>query len=171
MFRILPYIALFLAAVLSQIFIFDGLSTSVLLAPLVYVVFILLLPIETPQILMLSLGVAMGLIMDATMGTAGLNSISTIFIAYFRAPILRSIIGGKRLSDRGVPSHILLGNSGYMRYLIIMILIHHTIFFLFEALTFAHILYMLIRLVFSSSVTLLFVWLIARLFSINNTLK
>ncbi len=171
MFRTLPYIALFLTATLSQIFIFDNLSTSVLIAPLVYVVFIVLLPIESSRILMLGAGVATGFVMDAAMGTDGLNSIATIFIAFFRSPILKMIVGNKRTAERGVPSEILFGSGDYIGYLTAMVVLHHAVFFAFESLTASHILYTLMRFSLSSAVSLLFVWLIARLFSINNRLK
>ena len=47
MYRTLQYALLFLVAALLQIFLFNNLSLSVYLNPLVYVVFIALLPMET----------------------------------------------------------------------------------------------------------------------------
>ena len=43
MYRTLPYLALFAATVLLQVFLFDNLSISVYLNPLVYIAFIVLL--------------------------------------------------------------------------------------------------------------------------------
>ena len=61
MYRTLQYALLFLVAALLQIFLFNNLSLSVYLNPLVYVVFIALLPMETTPIRMLLAGLAMGL--------------------------------------------------------------------------------------------------------------
>ena len=47
MYRTLPYLALFAATVLLQVFLFDNLSISVYLNPLVYIAFIVLLPLDT----------------------------------------------------------------------------------------------------------------------------
>lgn len=171
MFRTLPYIALFLTAALSQIFIFDNLSVSVYVAPLVYLLFIVLLPVESSRILMLSAGIVTGFVMDAAMGTSGLNSIATIFIAFFRAPILNAIAGRKQLAERGVPSGILMGNGDYVTYLVVMVLLHHAIFFAFETLTMVNLLFTLLRFACSSVVSLIYIWLMARLFTINNLLK
>ncbi|MFI3317053.1 MAG: rod shape-determining protein MreD [Rikenellaceae bacterium] len=171
MFRALPYIALFLTAVLSQIFIFDNLTVSVLFAPLVYVVFILLLPIESSQILMLAAGALTGFVVDAAMGTQGLNSIATLFIAFFRAPIIKLIVGDKRASERGVPSEILFGNGDYISYLLVMVVLHHAIFFGFEALSFSGGWSTILRFSISTISSLLFVWLIARIFTLNKILK
>lgn len=77
MYRTLQYALLFLVAALLQIFLFNNLSLSVYLNPLVYVVFIALLPMETTPIRMLLAGLAMGLAMDWTMGAAGVNTIAT----------------------------------------------------------------------------------------------
>ena len=48
MHRTLPYLALFAVVVLLQVFLFDNLSISIYLNPLVYVAFIALLPLDTP---------------------------------------------------------------------------------------------------------------------------
>ena len=50
MHRTLPYLALFAAVVLLQVFLFDNLSISIYLNPLVYVAFIALLPLDTPPV-------------------------------------------------------------------------------------------------------------------------
>lgn len=171
MFRILPYIALFLTATLSQIFIFDNLSPSVYIAPLVYIVFIVMLPVESTQIVMLASGVALGFVMDATMGTDGLNSIATIFIAFFRSPLIKLILGKERADDRGAPSEVLFGDSDYLRYVASMVAIHHFVFFAFESLSIAHLPYTLLRFGASTLVSLLFVWLIARIFLNNKIIK
>ncbi|MFI3331881.1 MAG: rod shape-determining protein MreD [Rikenellaceae bacterium] len=171
MFRIVPYITLFFTAVLSQILFFDNLSVSILFSPLVYIVFIVLLPIECSQILMLSLGALTGFVLDAAMGTEGLNSIATLFVAFFRAPLLRLIVGRERSLERGVPSELKLGYSDFFRYLVSIVAIHHAIFFLFESLSLYNLLYTVVRFSLSSATTVLFVWLLSRLFTINNILK
>ena len=60
MYRTLPYFGLFAAAVLLQVFLFDNLSISVYFNPLVYIVFIALLPLETLPVAVLGAGLALG---------------------------------------------------------------------------------------------------------------
>lgn len=48
MYRTLPYLGLFAAVALLQVFLFDNLTISIYLNPLVYIVFIALLPLDTP---------------------------------------------------------------------------------------------------------------------------
>ena len=74
MHRTLPYLALFAVVVLLQVFLFDNLSISIYLNPLVYVAFIALLPLDTPPIVLLLSGLATGVTMDLAMGAAGTPS-------------------------------------------------------------------------------------------------
>ena len=53
MYRTLPYLGLFAAAALLQVFLFDNLTISIYLNPLVYIVFIALLPLDTPPVVLL----------------------------------------------------------------------------------------------------------------------
>ncbi len=171
MSRKLPYIVLFLTAVLLQILIFDQLSASIYFAPLVYVLFLVLMPVESSQIVMLSTGVALGVVMDCVMGTHGLNSIATIFVAYSRRSIIDFIVGRERSADRGVPSEVSFGAADFIIYLSIVIALHHLVFFLFESLSLAYFLRFLWRFLLSTSVSIFSVWLIARFFTTNKFLK
>lgn len=78
MHRTLPYISLFVVTVLLQVFLFDNLSISIYLNPLVYVAFVALLPLDTPPVVLLASGLAMGVTMDFAMGAAGVNTIATL---------------------------------------------------------------------------------------------
>ena len=64
MYRTLPYLGLFAAAALLQVFLFDNLTISIYLNPLVYIVFIALLPLDTPPAAVLGAGLALGVTMD-----------------------------------------------------------------------------------------------------------
>ena len=59
MYRTVPYIVLFLILALLQIFLFDNLSISIYLCPLVYIGFIVLLPIDAPPVAVLFLALSM----------------------------------------------------------------------------------------------------------------
>ena len=84
MYRTLPYLALFAATVLLQVFLFDNLSISVYLNPLIYVAFIILLPLDTPPAVLLGAGLLTGVVMDASMGAAGLNTNAPLPVAFLR---------------------------------------------------------------------------------------
>jgi len=165
MYRIVTYSLLFLATVLLQVFLFDNLSVSIYLNPLIYVAFIVLLPVDTLAVWLLFAGVAMGATMDLLMGTAGINVMATVLIAFMRPFVLANLYGRDDLRDGGVPSPERLGHHVFLNYLVILVLVHHTVFFSMEALSWSHLLRTLVRVVASGSVTVAAVWLLTRVFT------
>ena len=159
------YILLFAASVLLQIFFFDELSLSACFAPLVYSVFIILLPLNTPSIAVLAAGLVTGVVMDFAMGTAGLNTIATLAVAYLRMPLLNIIFGHNNVREGGVPSAARMGRRHFGYYLVAMTLLHNALFFGFEAFTTSYLWHQLLRFAVSAAASLLFVWAIARLFT------
>lgn len=165
MYRTLQYALLFLVAALLQTFLFNNLTLSVYLNPLVYVVFIALLPMETAPIKMLLAGLAMGLAMDWTMGAAGVNTIATVLVAFVRIHLLDFICGKENVHDGGVPSVRRMGEKSFAAYLALTVLLHNAIFFYLEALSWSHALLTLLRLGVSATVGTFFCWLIAQVFT------
>ena len=52
-------------------------------------------------------------------------------------------------------------------YLLLLTLLHHAVFFVLETLSWSHALHTLARIAVSSAVTALFVWIIARIFTVK----
>lgn len=165
MYRTFPYLLLFAAVELFQIFLFDNLSISVLLNPLVYVAFVILLPLDTPPVVLLGAGLLSGGVTDAAMGAAGLNTAATLPVAVLRPAILGLLHGRDDAREAGVPSPVRLGRRVFVNYLVVMVLLHHTLFFSLEALSWAHAGHTLARIILSGAVSLGFIWLIARIFT------
>ena len=138
MYRTLPYLGLFAAAALLQVFLFDNLTISIYLNPLVYIVFIALLPLDTPPAAVLGAGLALGVTMDFAMGAAGINTIATLLIAFLRPTLAGMICGRDNV---------------------------RAVFFSLEALSWTHALHTLLRIVVSTAVSAGFIWIIARIFT------
>ncbi len=164
MYRFFPYAVLFVVVSLLQVLFFNNLSVSVYLSPLVYVIFIVLLPLQMSHLWLLLAGLFMGVVMDSAFATAGLNTIATLFVAFFRPYLLALLAPRDGANGSGIPSESLLGDRVYVRYLISMVLIHCAIFFAFESLSFENLRLYLVRFVVSAFVSVLFVWLIGRAF-------
>ena len=99
MYRTVPYIVLFVILALLQIFLFDNLSISIYLCPLVYIGFIILLPIDAPPVAVLFLALSMSVAMDWAMGAAGINTVATLPVAMMRRSLLESVCG-----KEGIPN-------------------------------------------------------------------
>ncbi len=109
MYRTLEYTILFVVMALLQVFLFSRIGVSVYIHPLAYVAFIILLPMEIAPLLLLTLGLLMGVTMDVFMGTAGINTIATLFVAFCRPTLLNLLAGKDEVKDGGIPNVNRLG--------------------------------------------------------------
>ena len=165
------YILLFAVTAMLQIFFFNHLLLWSCFAPMVYVAFLVMLPLNAPSIVVLLSGLAMGWTMDWTMGTVGLNTIATLAVAYLRRPILNLTLGAEIVRDGGLPSVARMGRWQFWQYLVAMIVIHGAIFFGFEAFTTAYLWYQILRFVVSTLASILFVRLIIALFTPKRSVR
>ena len=153
-----------LVVLFVQVFVLNNLSISPLVAPMVYVVLILMMPIESSQWKMLGVGLLLGVVMDITMGTAGLNTLVTLPIAFFRRPLLFSLAGLSSISkEEGIPSIKRLGVR-FHRYFAVMIVIHSLLFYFAEWLSFDNFGILLLRIICSTICSLLLDYIIIMLF-------
>lgn len=165
MHHVPAYILLFIALSLVQIFLLNNLVVGSFLCPLIYVAFLILMRLDTMPIVMLACGLAMGMLMDLTMGVAGINTIATLLIAFLRPTLIRLVSPREEWRDDGIPSPERMGTSLFWSYLVVMVLLHHTVFFTLEALSWGHLLRTVARILTSSAATILLVWLTERLFT------
>jgi len=165
MYYVGKYLLLFVVVVLLQVLLFSHLNLSLYVNPLVYVVFLLLLPMETHAVLLLILALLTGAVLDLLMGTAGLNTIASLATAFFRPFILRLIVGKETLHDGGIPGSAQIGVAKYTRYSLIIILLHCVIFCSFESFPGPYYYLTLLRILLSTLVTAFFVYWIQLIFA------
>ncbi len=154
MYRTLGYTVFFLVVVLLQAFLFNNLNLSVYIYPLVYTAFVILLPIQTPRIAVLLLGLLTGIAIDAVSGTAGLHTIASLFTAFCRPLMLRLSIGKEEANESGIPDSGRLGTGAFLRYSSVFIFIHCFVFFSFEALSWSYFHLTLLRIILSATLTI-----------------
>ncbi len=164
MYRISLYTLLLFVVMLLQIFIFDRLTLSVAISPIVYITFLALLPIQTSQLEMLFWSVVLGVIADFCMGMAGVNTIATLFVGYTRIYMMNHILGKDMVALGGVPDIKKIGHFKYLLYIGAMTFTLSIIFFGVESLNLPSWQFTLKRCLASGAVSLLFVWLLSHLF-------
>ncbi|WP_300286461.1 rod shape-determining protein MreD [uncultured Alistipes sp.] len=165
--RAIEYAVLFLVMVILQVFLFSRVGFSIYLHPLPYVAFIVLLPMEIAPVALLGLGLLTGLTMDFFMATAGINTISTLFVSFCRPTLLNLLAGKDEVRDGGIPNVNRLGFKKFIRYAGVMSFLLCASFFMLESLSWKYFHITALRIVLSWAVTLLLVYLCQRLFSVN----
>ncbi|MDR2936523.1 MAG: rod shape-determining protein MreD [Rikenellaceae bacterium] len=167
MHRILEYLLLFVVVVLLQVFVFDHLQASTFFGAFVYVAFLILLPMELDRSVVLLLAAALGMTMDLFMGMQGINTAATALTAFCRPAILGAFVGKDEAA--GVPNIVGLGFSKFIRYAIVLILIHHTAFYLLESLYFKEIFFTVLRILSGTLCTLVAIYLCQLLFLVHRS--
>ena len=162
--RLKGYLMLTALVLFVQVFVLNNLTITPLVAPMVYITVLLLLPIEYSQWKMLIAGALLGFVMDVTMGTAGLNMLVTLPIAFFRRPILSALGGVSSISkEEGIPSSKRMG-SRFHRYFIIMVVLHSLLFYFAEWLSFDNLSMLMLRIACSTLCSLVLDYIIIGLF-------
>lgn len=163
MYRALPYTLLFVLTTLLQSFFFNHLVLGPLCSPLIYIALVLLLPLDTTPVAMLGAGLLCGMTADYAMGTVGLNLAATLPIAFLRPNIVRLLSIREDNRDEGEPSPERMGARLYWSYLVVMVLLHHLLFFTLEALSWELLPRTLLRILLSGAVTVAVIGLAERL--------
>lgn len=160
--RIFEYILFFVAVVLLQALLFDNLVLTRYVVPLYYVVFLLLLPVGTSRVSLLLMGTLLGATMDITMGTPGLNIIASAAVGFARSGVM-NISMGKDVQHEKIPFGGAIDDKSFLLYAIILVGLHQTLFFGFESLG-SHFFFTVAKIILSTLVTVVLVWITAALF-------
>lgn len=114
-----------------------------------YPLFILLLPFNTPRLLVLFLGFVLGLSVDWIYHTWGIHASALVFTAYIRDFVLRILTPREGYNIKNQPTKASLGDAWFLRYASFMLLFHLLFYFSVEAFTFVYFSTILLKLLFS----------------------
>ena len=125
-----PYIIIsFILYVLAQVLLVKNLVLFNVSFCMVYVAFILLLPLETSKILMLLIGFVTGLTMDVFYDSLGVNTAACVFVAYVRPFWLNTITPRGGYEDVDKPILKQLGLPWFFTFAVPLIFVHHFVLF------------------------------------------
>jgi rod shape-determining protein MreD len=162
---VLTNIFRFIALVLLQVLIMNKVNFYGFLNPYVYILFILLLPFETPGWLLLLLSFATGLTVDIFSGTLGLHAASSVFAGFMR-PLIISFVGEKPDYDITTqPKLQQMGLKWFMAYALLMIFAHHLFLNILDVFSFDEFWQTLLRVFVSTLFTFLFIMLFEYIFA------
>jgi rod shape-determining protein MreD len=148
-----------LGLVLLQVLILNNIELSGFINPYFYIMFILLLPFETPKWLLLVSSFALGLSIDLFSHTLGMHAFACVLVAYIR-PYLLKVIAPREGYDAGTtPGVKNFGLDWFMKYAVILVFAHHFTLFFIETFKFHQFFATLLRVILSSIFTLIIIFL------------
>ena len=158
--RILRFTLIFILLLLLQILLFNNIQFSGYVNPYVYIMFILLLPIEIPSWILLLISFGTGLIIDFFSGTPGIQASATVLAGFVRPYVLRIISPREGYEPGSDPSLSIYGLRWFLIYASIIVLIHHTLLFYVEVFRFIDFFRTLLRVLLSSIFSIIFILLL-----------
>ncbi len=157
---ILRFGLIFILLILLQVLLFNNIQFSGYINPYVYVMFILLLPIEIPSWLLLLLSFTTGLIVDFFSGSPGMHTSATVLAGFVRPYILRIVSPRDGYEPGSDSSMLIYGFRWFATYTLLIVLIHHTALFYLEVFRFADFFRTMLRVILSTVFSMMFILLI-----------
>jgi hypothetical protein len=158
MINLLPRnIIRFIVLIAVQLLIFDSIQFSGYVNPYIYILFILLLPFETPKWLLLITAFFLGFIMDIFSDTPGMHTAATVFMAFLRPYVLNLIAPREGYESGTFPRVFYYGVNWFTRYAFILILAHHFVLFYIEIFRFGNFFSTFLRVLLSTVFSLIFI--------------
>jgi rod shape-determining protein MreD len=158
--RILRFGLLFIILILVQVLVLNNIRFNGYINPYVYVMFILLLPVEIPTWLLLVISFGTGLVMDFFSGSPGMHSSATVLAGYIRPYALRLISPRDGYEPGADPSMYIYGLRWFLIYSSFVVLIHHTALFFLEVFRLSGFFTTMLRVLLSTLFSVIFILLL-----------
>lgn len=168
--NIVKYGSIFILLILFQGLILNNIELGGYIVPFLYVLFILGLPFETPNWMVLIFGFILGIAIDSFSSTLGMHTSAAVFMAFCRAYLLKIVEprGGYEFNTK--PTVQSMGIMWYLLYASILVFLHHIFLFYVESFKFTQFFYTFGRAIASTFFTMVLV-VIVQLFNYKSTTK
>jgi hypothetical protein len=97
-----------------------------------YVLYLILLPVEANPMALMGIGFLMGLAVDMFYESAGLHAFASVMIMYVRNYWLNSLTPQGGYDSNSVPSVAMNGVQWFLIYAVPLIFLHHSLLFFME---------------------------------------
>lgn len=152
----LEFLFWFVGLVLFQVLLLNHIQIAGVINPFLYIYFILALPIHTNRMSLIFTGFLLGLVIDMFSNTWGIHAMATTFIAFLR-PYMFRIVATQEELDKVMPRFRTMGVN-YVKYILLMVFIHHLLLFTLEAFTFKYFWVIILKALISALITILLIF-------------
>ena len=146
----------YVVVMLLQVLLFDQLQLWGACHPYIYILCLLMMPITLPHNVDMLIGALVGLVMDVFCNSLGVHTAACILVMFVRPYLIGALVNDKdRLNEQ--ISLRSIGMEAILRYVVIMVIIHHLMVFALAAWSWSHIGFVLLETLVSSLVTILII--------------
>lgn len=161
---ILIHTVRFVFFVVAQTLVFNQFEIGFGIHPMIYPLFIVLLPFEVRTIPLMFLAFAMGICIDAFSNTYGLHTSSLVLMAYIRPIVFKAFSPRDGYDPLKEGNFFEMGHRWFFLAFGSLLLIHHFWFFTIEIFKFNEFFYTLKKLILSAPISYLFCLLFQYIF-------
>ena len=149
----------FLFYVALQVLIFNNIHLFRIATPLLYLYIIVKMPTNITRSQAIIISFILGVVMDIFTNTLGIHAAACTLAGMFRDPILYSF-SGKELLEEASPSYRTLGTGAFMKYVLVLVAIHHISLFAIESISLFDPMFLLLRIVACVILTTLLIFIV-----------
>ncbi len=149
MINIIKYTAGFVALILFQLLILNNIQFSGYINPYLYVYFILILPFETPYIVLFATAFVLGFFIDIGNNTLGMNAAATVFVATLRPFVINIIKPRAGYNTETYPRASYYGINWFLKYSALLVFMHHLFLFFVESFSIDNFFHTLLKVILS----------------------
>ncbi len=151
--EIIKFALMFVALTLCQVVVFNHICLFGVAIPLVFIYFIVKLPVTLGISWVMTLSFLIGLTVDVMSNTQGMNALACTLLAVTRLPVLHLYMPRQDAISNPEPSMRTLGAAIFMKYALTLSAVYCTLFFSIEAFAFFTPMRMLLKIVSSTLLT------------------
>jgi rod shape-determining protein MreD len=158
--RIIRFTLIFVLLIALQMLLFNNIQFSGYVNPYVYIMFILLLPVDISSWFLLIISFITGLTVDLFTGIPGMHTSATVLAGFVRPFVLRIISPRDGYESSSDPSMFVYGFKWFFIYTLVIVLVHHLALFYLEVFRLTDFFRTFLRVMLSSFFSLSFILLL-----------
>ncbi len=140
----------FVLLLILQASVFNEIDLGVYAHIYLYLLFILLLPIDLPGWILLPVCFILGLMVDISLNTAGLHTSTATLTAFVRPLVLRLLKPREGYELNQTPNLFTMGFNWFVSYTTILVTVHHVWLFTLETFHFSDTFFILLKIMASA---------------------
>ena len=149
----------FLFYVAIQVLMLNNIHLFRIATPLLYLYVIVKMPTNITRSKAIIISFMLGIVMDIFTNTLGMHAAACALAGMFRDPIMYSF-SGKELLEEVSPSYRTLGVRAFMKYVFLLVAIHHIALFSIESISFFDPVFLLLRIFACMILTTLLIFIV-----------
>ena len=142
----------YVVVMILQVLLFNQLQLWGACHPYIYILCLLMMPITLPHSVDMLIGAVIGLVMDIFCNSLGIHTAACILLMFIRPYLIGAFVNDKDRLNEQISSRS-IGMEAMIKYIVILVLVHHLIVFVLAAWSWQHIGFVLFETLISGILT------------------